>query len=720
MKRLNPTSSTLASLDKKYANFRICYYEDVTDEWLMELFDGVEKVRDKRGRLFLNCPAAFDIETTSIKSEHGRHATMYHWQMLINKTIILGRTWDEFFDVIDMLTSVYLLPERQWLAIYVHNLSYEFQFIRKFFDWRKVFARAEKRPIYADTTTHIEFRCSYMLSNSGLGKLTSDYGFEVAKEKDYDYEKPRHCKTPMTLKEIKYCINDVASMYYYIQSEMKRNENDITKIPATQTAYVRRALKDKCYPESEPYVCKEYHEMMSELTLTAAEYESLKRAYSGGFSHANVTYVGDVQENVYSYDIASSYPTVICSEKFPMSASQHWEKMSLSMYRKLMIDHNIVADFVFENICAKPDAPEHYIQRYKCFGADGKRLRPEHGTLHDCLEDNNRIIEAPYLGITLTEIDFQIIDLYYNFDSVVIYNAYVYESAFLPKALVSLCIELYAAKTQLKNVEGKEEEYLHAKEMLNSNYGMMVTDILQDEVLYTDGEWGKKKADCVAGIEKYNNQKRRTLFYPWGVYVTAYARRNLMYTIWAMGDDYIYSDTDSVKILNPEKHLPYFAKYNETITNKIEHVLNARGIDPLLAVPIAPDMTAHPLGHFELDAVCIRFKTLGSKRYLYTTKDKLGQEKLHMTVAGVDKKRGCEYLEKTFKDPFAAFNFGLCYPKEYSGKMIATYTDEPINGELDDGETVEEYEELSCVHIEAADYNMDASEDFLNLLGFHT
>ncbi|MEM1506600.1 hypothetical protein RG959_25010, partial [Domibacillus sp. 8LH] len=70
-------------------------------------------------------------------------------------------------------------------------------------------------------------------------------------------------------------------------------------------------------------------------------------------------------------------------------------------------------------------------------------------------------------------------------------------------------------------------------------------------------EWGFEKVDVNEEIEKYNSSRKRFLYYAWGIWVTAYARRNLWTGILAVGNDYIYSDTDSLKVLNYEKHEPY-------------------------------------------------------------------------------------------------------------------------------------------------------------------
>ena len=59
-----------------------------------------------------------------------------------------------------------------------------------------------------------------------------------------------------------------------------------------------------------------------------------------------------------------------------------------------------------------------------------------------------------------------------------------FDRDYLPKELVNAILDLYMKKTKLKGIEANIAEYMISKNMLNAGYGMMVTDIVRDELHY--------------------------------------------------------------------------------------------------------------------------------------------------------------------------------------------------------------------------------------------
>lgn len=67
----------------------------------------------------------------------------------------------------------------------------------------------------------------------------------------------------------------------------------------------------------------------------------------------------------------------------------------------------------------------------------------------------------------------------------------------------------------------------------------------------------KKGADVDSQLAGYNKNFNRFLYYGWGIWVTAH-RHNLFSAIYEFADDYVYSDTDSIKGINFDDHAEYF------------------------------------------------------------------------------------------------------------------------------------------------------------------
>jgi len=659
---------------------------------------------------YLNIPAAFDIEVSSFYQYGEKRACMYIWQFGMLNWVTYGRTWKEYFAFIKVLKKVIGIDSTLILPVYIHNLAYEFQFFRKRIDWDKVFLLDERKPVYA-ISEGIEYRCSLKLSSKSLAKV----GEDLVKYQDHkhvgdlDYHLIRHSKTPLTSEELGYCEADIRVLLAYIQEKIE-SDGDVTRIPMTNTGYVRNYCRKECFKKK----YKEYKQLIGFLTLSPKEYKQLKRGFSGGFTHASAKYVVEGKEkvlkNVGSFDFTSSYPAVMIAEKFPMSPGREittlgdgtdeekWNRLHYYLKK-----YCCLFDITLEHVIAKLDY-DHPISASKLIYKEG------------VVEDNGRVVYADKLTITCTEQDFFTYSEFYNWDSYQIHVFRVYDKGYLPTDFVKSIIELYKRKTILKDVTGEEINYMISKNMLNAAYGMIVTDIVREILEYEEDYLPKRKPDIEEAINKYNNQTKRFLFYPWGVWITSYARRNLFSGIKAVGKDYIYSDTDSIKIFNPEAHMDYINWYNQRITKKIERAAIHHKIDPVELSPLNKKGVPKPIGIWEYEGMYKRFKTLGAKRYLVQKQDGSYQ----LTVAGVNKKMALEYLVKTYGDPFKGFTHKMVIPPEYSGRLTLTYIDEPISGYVTDylGNTAY-YEELTAIHMEPSEYTMSMSDTyriFMNMM----
>lgn len=683
------------------------YYEYSNFEEFLDI-SLTEMKSVKKGKIeYINIPCSFDIETTSFFRLNGKEkvAIMYEWTLGINGLCLIGRTWNEFINIMKEISLRLDLCSTYRLIFYVHNLAYEFQFMRKYFEWEKVFSIDNRKPIYALTTLGIEFRCSYILSGYNLENVGKNLMKYKIKKKvgDLDYSLLRHSKTVLTDLEIGYCINDVKVVMAYIQEKIE-HDGSISKIPLTKTGYVRNYVRNKCFYDEEKSHKKsfkrmKYREIIKSLTLTVDEYKQLKRAFMGGFTHANVFEVGKIITNVGSIDFTSSYPTVMIAEKFPMSKGERITITSRDDFIKNLKCYCCLFDVEIEGL-ESIFLYENYLSLSHCWG------------VKEAITNNGRIVQCEHLYTTITEQDYFILRKCYKWKTFKVANFIRYKKGYLPTDFVKSILKLYGDKTMLKGVEGEEVNYLKSKEMTNSMYGMTVTDIVRDELTYIE-EWGKESPDFEQAINKYNTDNSRFMFFPWGVWVTAYARRNLFTGIFEFKEDYIYSDTDSIKGKNMESHKEYIEKYNVTITKMLEVALDFHGIDKNLIKPKTIKGIEKPLGVWDFEGTYTRFKTLGAKRYMI---EKDGN--INITVSGLNKKICVPYLlNKYNKKVFENFNDELYIPPQYTGKNTHTYIDECKEGYLTDYNDVKEYyKEMTSVHLAPSDYSLSLSKEYADYI----
>ena len=678
-------------------------YETLVDKFPWCFPDDIINPADQLERII----AVFYENSPEKQKDDTKRAVMYVWQLAINGQTIIGRTWDEFIDVINQISDHFKLQSDKRMIIWVHNLSFEFEWMKDLFEWEKVFAISPRKPIYALTTNGIEFRCSYMLSNLSLANVGKSLRkYTVSKlVGDLDYEKVRHNKTPLTDKEIHYCINDVLVISAWIKERVDE-AGDITRLPLTATGYCRNYVRNNCLVgKDKESQFKKYHDMISHLTISGVdEYNQMVRAFAGGFTHCSTRFSCLTLKSVDSFDFTSSYPYVLCSEKFPMSKGR---KVEVKTYKELYHYCKIyccIFDIKFINIKPKY-INENYISISKCY------------QVKNAVTNNGRLVGADQIAITITNVDFEIISRIYSWDSIEIGTFRIYKRDYLPKEIIMSICKLYKDKTELKNVAGKEDFYTKGKQLLNSIYGMMVTSIIMPVNTYGPYGWEVEEKEAEKEIKHYNKSKKRFLFYPWGIFCTAYARKNLWSGILSFGDDYIYSDTDSIKAINADKHMGYINSYNRMVERKLRIVAAKYDIPFDYFKPKTIKGVEKLLGVWdkETDNPWKLFKSLGAKRYMILDSD----HNLTITVSGVNKKAAVPYLKEKYGKAraFYYFNEQLEIPAENTGKLTHYYLDYPMEGEVTDylGNTIH-YQSMSGIYLEKASYCFSMESAYLNYL----
>lgn len=613
-----------------------------------------------------------------------KYAICYVWQFSINDNVFWGRTLEDFKDFLQELE--YYEPHKK--IVYIHNFSFEFQFLINVLQFDYVFARQARKPLFAEWNTY-QFRCSYFLTNMSLATWAEQRKLSVQKlVGDLDYTILRTPKTVLTDKELAYCFNDVLVMYFGLL-QYKEKYGHIIDIPFTQTGEVRKEVIDRMNVSSEYKYRKRCIKLIPE---TIEDYALLCDCLMGGYAHSNAVHTNVILNNVYSKDISSSYPTVMCLEKYPMTYFE--ETIPCDDYF-VNDNYSYIITFDVEHLRSK--RWNTWLSFSKCSKIKGYSL------------DNGRVLKADYVQLSLTNIDYEMFQLCYDFDNLNIIDFRISSNDYLSPTFVKYILELYGNKTTLKGIKEKEPLYMKSKQYINSMYGMMVTKNITDTIEFEEDRWKKELLNEKNFYTKIASEKKKLSktfgAFQFGVWVTAYARRNLWQGILALDYNVAYCDTDSIKFIDCDSN--FFNEYNKRIEERENDRADMLGISREKFCPKDINGIPHRLGIFDDDGQYKKFKTLGAKKYCYVDND----DKLHMTVSGVRKSAVSQLHDiEDFKD-------GTVFDVEHAQKLLMSYIDDmtPIvwnKGQYDEFHS--NYQHGICA--QPTTYSLGITDDYDSIL----
>lgn len=655
-------------------------YETISD-YMRDFSGNSMKTKNENGYLLI--PASFDIETTT----KGDHAYMYQWQFAIEEAVIFGRKWEEFTELLTFIVKLYKInPKTRKLIIWDHNFSFEFQFLKFRLNWAKnpksgaysIFATANTRIIKAETEEGLEFRDSLAISGYNLATLAKNYCKTQKMVGDLDYQKLRNSQTPLTDEEKRYCANDVIILKEYAEYLFSRFGG---KIPLTKTGIVRSDTKDAfkrdpnyerlkamifaCFP-SEDF----YKKMMQWL-------------YKGGYVHANYIYCGvDIQAPVESFDFKSAYPSA-CFEKFPYMFAE----IPVINAKKHLDDPDTWAVIIDAEFTDFETVSTHAIfSRHKAM--------PES---EDILTDNGRIRYAKTLHVMINELEFEDFKNFYRWKKLKINKCWISRKHELPEYVKKTVAKYYLLKNSLKK---GTPEYAESKEELNSIYGMMVTGLFHDELIFDMSTGNFEISDH--GKPWFKIVQSQFLLPQWGVWITSICRHNLLSIVHQIGEDAIYSDTDSVKVLNANQYRPIIDEFNRKILSRNEK-LKETGYD------------IGKLGIFDDEGTYSRFKTIGCKRYLYEQNGEVTP-----VIAGLPKKDFLAYCEKRKLNIWEIFSDKMMISASFTGKKRSKITNEEYSDQItDEFGNSEVMKEKSGVALLEVPFSMSLTEEYIDFVNYY-
>lgn len=533
--------------------------------------------------------------------------------------------------------------------IYVHNLGYDWTFLRRFF-FKEFDYPVEQLNVKSHYPIMIKFdnglilKDSMILAQRGLERWANDLDVDAKKAiGDWDYDKLRNQDSIISDQELHYAEFDTLSGTQCIDKLKNQLGKWIGNMPYTSTGILREVVKKLGS-------LNKAKQDFNKLLVTWNEYEILVTLFHGGYVHGNRNYLASNRlfGLIQGYDFASSYPFIELTHKFPMSKFIELKKDDISIDYILnnADDHAFMFRLVLVNVKLKdPNFGMPVLQYSKC------------KTLND-VTDNGRILAAQVVALYTNEVDLDLINRYYDFDKdrVVITECRTAQKGYLPKWYRDIVYQLFIDKTKLKGID--DVLYTIQKYKLNATYGLMVQRL--DKVMYLEdyetGDYDIDESMSPEEVFNKNVRKRSTILpYQWGVWVTSYAMHNL-FDLGSCCKIWLYSDTDSVYGIGWDKYK--VKQYNKRC---IQMVKNA-GYDG-----VEHNGKIYWLGVAESERKdkYSEFKYMGAKRYCGRS---YSDNNLHLTVAGVPKT-----AVSCLNDDIRNFSKGFVFTGEESGKKLHSY-----------------------------------------------
>lgn len=628
------------------------------------------KNRGKNACRYLKLYCGFDIETTTTSQHYGY---MYNWQFSINSIVIMGKHWYEWINLLEQLKQIYTLRKSTKIIIWIANLGFEFQFMRKYLNITKLFAKRKREPLYFTIDDCIEFRDCLTISGGSLKQLAKDYTTTQKLDGDLDYTIQRNYQTKLTTQELNYCINDVVILSEFSEYIFKNYIAQQKYVPLTKTNIIRKQIKKGC-----PDRCKEYILMCYPNPQDYVLY--MNYLFRGGYVHSNRRLTNKILTKVSCGDITSSYPDTMNNDYVPVSP---FKTSNINDLKYHLENDCCIIHATFYNFRTTTN---HSIESLnKCISISSKKII-----------DNGRVMYAQHIEVLLTELDYEIYTKFYKWDDCKIHSLKTAKRGKLPQYLLSVLNKAYIDKANLKK-QGLQNttEYAQQKAVVNSTYGVTVTKLVTEEITYINDCWDTNNKD----FNYYKEIKKQVLLPQWGIWITSHSRTKLLNMVHKLHQDVVYCDTDSIYFLNYDKNIKYFEEYNKKRTQQNLENCNKHNL---------PFEIFNDLGNFEIEMKeCDRFKTLGAKRYIY---EKNGKQKV--TIAGLPKKSLIEHCKNNNLDIFETFKDEMLLDLECSFKNANTYNDEPHKEIIDGVEMVEQ----SSVGIFSIPFKMKLDKVYKKLL----
>lgn len=629
----------------------------------------------------------FDIETTQIITTDHAHAYMYVWSFTYNDLTILGSYWEEFIELLDMLQNIFNLDHKHRLLIFIANMGFEFQFMRKWLNVTDSFFVDERKPLYIIHNEGIEFRDALQISGGNLATLAKNYTKTQKMVGDLDYNVLRNHSDArkLTSKELQYVLNDTIILAEYMEYYF-RTFAPMGFLPLTKTGILRKRVQ-KAGKEAFKQVGSRISNVISMLHPKEELYElMMKWLFRGGYVHGTNETAGVVLAGLGGVDVTSMYPdSMFTYDGFPMGKFFRDTDLSINHYEELNEEFCTMAVIDFYDLDV---TGAHSLESLN------KVIEKENAHI-----DNGRIIDAKRVRVFLTNLDFDLYKKFYKWSKMEIRHLWKAKRGRLPRYLLDILYEYYDKKATLKRQGlNNTTDYALSKEMVNSGYGLTVTRMRQNTIIYNNNTDEYELDNSFVFSKEVSKQ---ALLPQWGIWITAKSRHNLLSMVYRLekeaekngdGSICVYEDTDSIKIRLYYKYKHIIEDYNKKHDIIIRKLCSKNGYS-------YESMCG--LGSYDLEYPYIkRFKHNGAKRYAMKYYDfKKKEYKTTSTISGLKKGALLKYCTRTHQSVWEVFEDGMNIPIEETGKLASVYNDEG-HSDIVNGELMEEQSSICLTPIE--------------------
>lgn len=287
----------------KKIEYKMCKFDEFDYSILQKIPYVIRKGNGKKDT-YNDCLIMLDTETskTSELVETSKVGTKAHRNIVVmftlsirlfNKNIVT--LWGHKpSECVKMLEKIIENLQGEKTCIYIHNLPYDWTFLRKFIMTRmgtptKQLNIKSHYPIYIEFDNGMILRDSLILAQRKLEKWAIDMDVEHKKAVGFwDYDKIRNQNTEYTKEELIYSEFDTLAGVECLQKLKDMLNKQIYAMPWTATGIPREECRKRGKQDNARDLFLKIAPQNIEL------YTELEKVYHGGYTHANRYFVDEV------------------------------------------------------------------------------------------------------------------------------------------------------------------------------------------------------------------------------------------------------------------------------------------------------------------------------------------------------------------------------------------------------------------------------------------